>query len=142
MTDLRDLVEAHLGKPLAASTHAGLWRCPACSPERHALLMVSADEYHCLERLSVRRRMPVNGCGTLTSQPLFKLRSEHRHDHRTSDHDSEPNSPRFDGQASVHSRRDSLTRNKPVLTQANFSRKITLKNTRKTKSGILRPKIS
>ena len=48
MTDLRDLVEAHLGKPLAASTHAGLWRCPACSPERHALLLVSADEYRCL----------------------------------------------------------------------------------------------
>jgi hypothetical protein len=47
-TDLRDLVEAHLGKPLAASTHAALWRCPVCPPERHALLMVSADEYKCL----------------------------------------------------------------------------------------------
>ena len=47
-TDLRNLVEAHLGKPLAASTHAGLWRCPACSPERHGLLIVSADEYKCL----------------------------------------------------------------------------------------------
>lgn len=48
MTDLRDLVEAHLGKPLAASPNAGLWHCPACSPERHALLIVSADEYKCL----------------------------------------------------------------------------------------------
>lgn len=46
--DLRELVQQHLGKPLAASTHAGLWRCPACPPERHALLMVSADEYRCL----------------------------------------------------------------------------------------------
>lgn len=46
--DLRDLVEDYLGKPLAASTHASLWRCPACPPERHALLMVSADEYKCL----------------------------------------------------------------------------------------------
>jgi hypothetical protein len=46
--DLRDLVEAYLGKPLAASTHAALWRCPACSPERHALLMVSVNEYKCL----------------------------------------------------------------------------------------------
>jgi hypothetical protein len=47
-TDLRDLLEEYLGKPLAASTHAALWRCPACPPERHALLMVSADEYKCL----------------------------------------------------------------------------------------------
>lgn len=47
-TDLRERVEARLGKPLAASTHAGLWRCPACPPERHALLMVAADEYRCL----------------------------------------------------------------------------------------------
>jgi len=46
--DLRDLVEDYLGKPLAASTHASLWRCPACPPKRHALLMVSADEYKCL----------------------------------------------------------------------------------------------
>ncbi len=46
--DLRDLVEAYLGKPLAASAHAGLWRCPVCPPERHALLMVSTDEYRCL----------------------------------------------------------------------------------------------
>jgi len=46
--DLRDLVEDHLGKPLATSAHAGLWRCPVCAPERHALLMVSADEYRCL----------------------------------------------------------------------------------------------
>ena len=48
LIDLRDLVEAHLGKPLAASAHAGLWRCPACSSERHGLLLVSADEYKCL----------------------------------------------------------------------------------------------
>lgn len=48
LIDLRDLVEAYLGKPLAASTHAGLWRCPVCPPERHALLMVSTDEYRCL----------------------------------------------------------------------------------------------
>lgn len=47
-TDLRALVEQHLGKPLAASAHAALWRCPACPPERHGLLMVSADEYKCL----------------------------------------------------------------------------------------------
>lgn len=47
-SDLRELVEPHLGKPLAASALAGLWRCPACPPERHALLMVSADEYRCL----------------------------------------------------------------------------------------------
>jgi hypothetical protein len=46
--DLRDLVEAYLGKPLVASAHAGLWHCPVCPPERHALLMVSADEYKCL----------------------------------------------------------------------------------------------
>jgi len=48
MIDLRDLVEDHLGKPLATSAHAGLWRCPACSPQRHGLLMVSTDEYRCL----------------------------------------------------------------------------------------------
>ena len=47
-TDLRELVERRLGKPLAASKHAGLWRCPACPLERHALLMVSVDEYRCL----------------------------------------------------------------------------------------------
>jgi hypothetical protein len=47
-TDLRELAEQHLGKPLAASANAGLWRCPVCPPERHALLMVSADEYKCL----------------------------------------------------------------------------------------------
>ncbi|MDX2159909.1 MAG: hypothetical protein SF162_01155 [bacterium] len=46
--DLRDVVEEHLGKPLAASTHAALWRCPACPPERHALIMVSAHECKCL----------------------------------------------------------------------------------------------
>lgn len=48
MIDLRDLVEAQLGKPLAASAHAGLWRCPDCSSQRHGLLLVSADEYKCL----------------------------------------------------------------------------------------------
>jgi len=48
MTDLRELVEHYLGKPLAASTSAALWHCPVCAPQRHALLMVSADEYKCL----------------------------------------------------------------------------------------------
>jgi len=48
MTDLRELVEHYLGKPLAASTSAALWHCPVCAPQRHALLMVSADEYRCL----------------------------------------------------------------------------------------------
>ncbi len=48
MHDLRDRVEVYLGKPLAASAHAGLWRCPVCPPELHALLMVSANEYKCL----------------------------------------------------------------------------------------------
>jgi hypothetical protein len=48
MTDLRDLAEQHLGKPLAASRKAALWYCPVCPPEHHALLMVSADEYKCL----------------------------------------------------------------------------------------------
>jgi len=47
-SDLRERVEQRLGKPLAASANTGLWRCPACPPERHALLMVSADEYRCL----------------------------------------------------------------------------------------------
>lgn len=47
-TDLRELAEEQLGKPLAASANAALWRCPVCPPERHALLMVSADEYKCL----------------------------------------------------------------------------------------------
>jgi len=47
-TDLRELVEHHVGKPLVASTHAALWRCPVCPPERHAVLMVSAHEYKCL----------------------------------------------------------------------------------------------
>jgi hypothetical protein len=51
-TDLRELAEQHLGKPLAASTRASLWRCPVCPPERHALLMVSADEYKCLSGYS------------------------------------------------------------------------------------------
>jgi hypothetical protein len=46
--DLRELAVHHLGKPLAASKKAALWRCPACPPERHALLMVSAGEYKCL----------------------------------------------------------------------------------------------
>ena len=50
MIDLRELVEKHLGKPLAASTNAALWRCPVCPPERHSLLLVSADQHKCLER--------------------------------------------------------------------------------------------
>ncbi|GIK28169.1 hypothetical protein FBR02_13790 [Anaerolineae bacterium CFX9] len=51
-SDLRERVEQHLGKPLAASAYAGLWRCPACPPERHALLMVAADDYRCLSGYS------------------------------------------------------------------------------------------
>ncbi len=50
--DLRKLVEQHLGKPLAASAYAGLWRCPVCPPERQALLMVSANEHRCLSGYS------------------------------------------------------------------------------------------
>ncbi len=50
MPDLREIVEAHLGKPLAASVQASLWRCPVCAPDTHSLLMVSADEYRCLGR--------------------------------------------------------------------------------------------
>lgn len=46
--DLRDRVKAHLGKPLAASAHASLWRYPVCSPDTYSLLMVSGDEYRCL----------------------------------------------------------------------------------------------
>ncbi|HMN13527.1 MAG: hypothetical protein IAE80_09570 [Anaerolinea sp.] len=48
--DLRELVEQRLGKPLAASAHAGLWRCPVCPPEAHSLLLVSADQFRCLGR--------------------------------------------------------------------------------------------
>ena len=33
MPDLRAIVEAHLGKPLAASVQASLWRCPVCAPD-------------------------------------------------------------------------------------------------------------
>jgi hypothetical protein len=50
MPDLRDIVEARLGKPLAASVLASLWRCPVCSPDMHSLLMVSAVEIRCLGR--------------------------------------------------------------------------------------------
>lgn len=46
--DLRKLVEQKFGKPLAFSACAALWRCPVCAPERHALLMVSTDQYRCL----------------------------------------------------------------------------------------------
>ena len=49
-TDLRELVEQHIGKPLASSVNASLWRCPACPPEAHSLLMVSADQFRCLGR--------------------------------------------------------------------------------------------
>lgn len=50
MIDLREMVEKHLGKPLAASTNAALWRCPVCPPERHSLLLVSANQHKCLGR--------------------------------------------------------------------------------------------
>lgn len=46
--DLREVAEKHLGKPLAISQQAGLWRCPVCPPESYALLIVSAAGYRCL----------------------------------------------------------------------------------------------
>lgn len=49
-SDLRELVEQHLGNPLASSANASLWRCPACPPEAHSLLMVSCHEFRCLGR--------------------------------------------------------------------------------------------
>ena len=49
-TDLRELVEQHLGKPLASSANASLWRCPTCPPKSHSLLMVSVDQFRCLGR--------------------------------------------------------------------------------------------
>ena len=49
-TDLRVLVQERLGKPLAASANASLWRCPVCPPASHSLLMVSADQFRCLGR--------------------------------------------------------------------------------------------
>ena len=49
LTDnLRETAAKHLGKPLAVSQQAGLWRCPVCPPESYALLMVSAAGYRCL----------------------------------------------------------------------------------------------
>lgn len=49
--DLRELVEQHLGKTLAVSTKAALWRCPVCPPAVHSLLMISCREHRCLGRL-------------------------------------------------------------------------------------------
>lgn len=49
-TDLRELAEAQLGRPLASSAKASLWRCPVCPPETYALLMVSANQFCCLGR--------------------------------------------------------------------------------------------
>lgn len=49
-TDLRELAEQHLGKPLAASANAALWRCPVCPLEAHSLLLVAADQYRCMGR--------------------------------------------------------------------------------------------
>jgi hypothetical protein len=46
--DLRVLVEQHLGKPLAVSTKAALWRCPVCPRAVHSLLMISCHEHRCL----------------------------------------------------------------------------------------------
>lgn len=37
-----------LGRPLAASATAALWRCPKCGAQTHALLVVTADAYRCL----------------------------------------------------------------------------------------------
>ena len=50
VTDLRKVIERRLGKPLAASAKAALWRCPVCRKSSHSLLMVSADQYRCLGR--------------------------------------------------------------------------------------------
>lgn len=50
VTDLRKIVERRLGKPLAASANAALWRCPVCRKSSHSLLMVSADQCRCLGR--------------------------------------------------------------------------------------------
>lgn len=48
--DLRERVEKRLGKPLASSLNASLWRCPVCPPEAHSLLLVSADQHRCMGR--------------------------------------------------------------------------------------------
>lgn len=37
-----------LGRPVAASATAALWRCPKCGAQTHALLVVTADAYRCL----------------------------------------------------------------------------------------------
>jgi len=46
--DLRERVEKRLGKPLASSRNASLWRCPVCPPEAHSLLLVAVDQHRCL----------------------------------------------------------------------------------------------
>ncbi len=46
--DLRDRVTVSLGEPLAANAHAALWRCPVCPRESYSLLMVLADQHHCV----------------------------------------------------------------------------------------------
>lgn len=48
--DLRELAEVHLGKPIAVSACAALWRCPACYRKHRGLLMVAANEYKCLSK--------------------------------------------------------------------------------------------
>ena len=48
--DLRERAEQRLGKPLASSPNASLWRCPVCPPEAHALLLVAADQHRCMGR--------------------------------------------------------------------------------------------
>ena len=48
--DLRERAEKRLGKPLASSLNASLWRCPVCPPEAHSLLLVTADQHRCMGR--------------------------------------------------------------------------------------------
>ncbi|MBK9748819.1 MAG: hypothetical protein IPO91_18855 [Chloroflexi bacterium] len=48
--DLRERAEKRLGKPLASSPNASLWRCPVCPPEAHSLLLVAADQHRCMGR--------------------------------------------------------------------------------------------
>jgi hypothetical protein len=49
-SDLRVFIEAQLGKPLASSANAALWRCPLCPAATYALLWVSATQQRCLGR--------------------------------------------------------------------------------------------
>ncbi len=48
--DLRERAEKRLGKPLASSPNASLWRCPVCPPGTHSLLLVATDQHRCMGR--------------------------------------------------------------------------------------------